>query len=38
MSPPSRGSFGDAFSDTSLRTNPRMPMLDELSALLAAVA
>jgi alcohol dehydrogenase class IV len=25
----------DAFRDASVRTNPRMPMLDELAALLA---
>ena len=29
---------GNAFRDASLRTNPRMPMLDELAALLAAGA
>ena len=28
----------DAFRDASLRTNPRMPMLDELAALLGAAA
>jgi acetaldehyde dehydrogenase/alcohol dehydrogenase len=28
----------DAFRDASLRTNPRMPLLDELAALLAAAA
>jgi hypothetical protein len=28
----------DAFRDPSGRTNPRMPMLDELAALFAAVA
>ena len=28
----------DAFQDASLRTNPRMPMLDELAALLGAAA
>ena len=29
---------GDAFRDASLRTNPRMPLLAELAALLAAGA
>jgi acetaldehyde dehydrogenase/alcohol dehydrogenase len=28
----------DAFTDASIRTNPRMPLLDELAGLLAAVA
>lgn len=28
----------DAFRDASLRTNPRMPMLDELAALFEATA
>jgi acetaldehyde dehydrogenase/alcohol dehydrogenase len=30
------GLVRDAFRDPSIRTNPRMPMLDELGALLAA--